>query len=123
MPVGSLLNPLSYIYYQRLVFDAPKSVHVFQEDEIKKPGTYVVELFNWYLCLSKFLLTIISENTVQDLEVKGSITWRSSHGYLFPEEFPLILISEVLGGIYFFLFTVFGALCVFYRSSLFKIHV
>lgn len=60
---------------------------------------------------------------MHELRAEGTITWKSTHGYLFPEEYPLILISEVLAGIYFLVFTIFGALAVYYRSSLFKIHV
>eukprot|EP01127_Copromyxa_protea_P003048 TRINITY_DN12925_c0_g1_i1.p1 TRINITY_DN12925_c0_g1~~TRINITY_DN12925_c0_g1_i1.p1 ORF type:complete len:488 (-),score=95.19 TRINITY_DN12925_c0_g1_i1:138-1538(-) len=107
---SELPNPeLYFLFVKKLEFGAQHVQKVDHKEILTESGTYITELIS---CDGK-------EN---ELKMEGTITWRSSHGFLFPEEFPTIVISEAFAGIYFLVLTFFGALCVFYRASLFKIH-
>eukprot|EP01126_Amoeba_proteus_P000690 TRINITY_DN1018_c0_g1_i7.p1 TRINITY_DN1018_c0_g1~~TRINITY_DN1018_c0_g1_i7.p1 ORF type:complete len:423 (-),score=77.12 TRINITY_DN1018_c0_g1_i7:766-1908(-) len=56
------------------------------------------------------------------VEVSADITWKSSHGYLPPEDFPLIVIYEGFAVVLALVFLTFFASLLSYRVYLFKIH-
>jgi len=74
---------------------------------LNKTGTFVV------------MLSVCSS---LEVVVKGEFAWNSTHGYIFPEEYPLILISQILAGFYFVVLLVFGGLSLYHRANLLYIH-
>lgn len=106
--LNTLIDPVSYIFIKPVVLES-EAVGVSKMVPLTESGTYVVEL-------------VSCEGVIPELKIEGNLTWKSSHGFLFPEEYPLILISDILAGTYFLIFVIFGALCVHFRATLFKIH-
>jgi len=96
------------LLYKKFVFHRQEQVIPYQQRlPIKTAGSYMIEL------------TSCENETVK---VSGEFVWHSSLGFLFPEEYPLITISAVLGGIHAAVFMIFGLLMICYRSSLLRIH-
>eukprot|EP01126_Amoeba_proteus_P000683 TRINITY_DN1018_c0_g1_i15.p1 TRINITY_DN1018_c0_g1~~TRINITY_DN1018_c0_g1_i15.p1 ORF type:complete len:329 (-),score=45.94 TRINITY_DN1018_c0_g1_i15:700-1686(-) len=111
------------------------SHHIELGESIVTDGTFLMKqifelvpsksfTFEWHREVtdtSTYTFEMLSCDLVS-VEVSADITWKSSHGYLPPEDFPLIVIYEGFAVVLALVFLTFFASLLSYRVYLFKIH-